>query len=165
MPSSRLHLFAASVLIVGGGALAVTALAIVVARVVIGTGLPGVVATPADTALLDDLIAVLPFIATFAGINVAAGVALATGQTWGTRVARWVTGVAAATGLLGLMLLIAANGPVPATQVAGASGPDGFGILSVFVCLYVWAAIAVRLPEEPRRPLEPHRPIDATAAA
>src|SRR5512143_1137765 len=108
MPSSRLHLFAASVLIVGGGALAVTALAIVVARVVIGTGLPGVVATPADTALLDDLIAVLPFIATFAGINVAAGVALATGQTWGTRVARWVTGVAAATGLLGLMLLIAA---------------------------------------------------------
>ena len=151
MPSSRAHLFAASVLTLGGGLVAVTALAVVVARFVLNAGLPGVEARPQDVALLGDLFAVLPFIVTFAIVNLAAGVGLVVGRSWATRVARWVTGIVVATGLLGLVLMIAANGPVPSTQVAGAADPDGFAILSVFVCLYAWAAIAVRLPEEPRR--------------
>jgi hypothetical protein len=116
MPSSRAQLFAAAVLALVGGLLAVTALAIVVARVVVDLG-------------------------------------LAIGRTWAPRIARWVTGIAVATGLLGLVLLIAANGPVPSTQVAGASDPEGFAILSAFVCLYAWAAVALRIPEEPRRPI------------
>lgn len=153
MPPSRSHLFASGVLALGGGLLAVTALAIAVARTVLSAGLPGVVAKPEDVALLGDLFAVLPFILTFAIANLAAAVGLATGRDWALRVARWVTGVAVAIGLLGLMLMIAGNGPVPATQAAHASDPDGFAILSFFVCLYAWAAIAVRLPEDPGRPL------------
>jgi hypothetical protein len=153
MPSSRAQLFAAAVLALGGGLLAVTALAIVVARVVVNANLPGVVVRPQDVALLDDLIAVLPFIATVAGVNLAAAAGLAIGRTWAPRIARWVTGIAVATGLLGLVLLIAANGPVPSTQVAGASDPEGFAILSAFVCLYAWAAVALQIPEEPRRPI------------
>lgn len=151
-PPSRSSLFASGVLAVGGGLLAVVVLALVVARAVLGAGIPGVVAKPQDVALLGDLFAVLPFIATVAAVNLATAVGLATGRAWAPRVARWITGVAVATGLLGLLLLIAANGPVPATQVAGAADPDGFAIVSAFVCLYAWAAIAVRLPEEPRRP-------------
>ena len=124
-----------------------------VAHAVIAAGVPGIVATPQDVALLGDLFAVLPFILTFAVANLAAAIGLATGRDWAPRVARWITGVAVATGLLALVLLIAGNGPVPATQVATASDPDGFAILSLFVCLYAWAAIAVRLPEDPGRPL------------
>ena len=64
-----------------------------------------------------------------------------------------MTGASVATGLVGLLLLIAANGPVPATQVAHASDPEGFAIVSFFVTMYAWAAVAVRLPEDPWRPL------------
>lgn len=152
MPSSRSQQFAAGVLALGGGVLAVGALAIVVARVVLDAGLPGVHATPEDLALLADLIAVLPFVVTFAVVNVVAAIGLATGRPWATGVARWVTAVAVATGLAGLLLLIAANGPVPATQVAQASDPNGFAIVSCFVSLYAWAAVALRFPDEPRRP-------------
>jgi hypothetical protein len=153
MPSTRSQQFAAGVLALGGGLLAVGAFAIVVARVVLSAGLPGVHAAPEDLALLADLIAVLPFVVTFAIVNLVGAIGLVTGRTWAPGVARWVTGVAVATGLAGLLLLIAANGPVPPTQVAQASDPDGFAIVSVFVCLYAWAAIAVRLPDEPRRPV------------
>jgi hypothetical protein len=151
MPASRSYLFASAVLVLGGGVLALVTVAIVVARAVVEAGLPGVVVKAQDVALLGDLFAVVPFIVTFAGINLAAAVGLATGRAWAPRAARWITGVAVATGLLGLLLLIAGSGPIPPTQVAQASDPDGFAILSVFVCLYAWAAIAVRVPEEPRR--------------
>ena len=79
MSSSRSHLFASGVLALGGGLLAVTAFAIVVARAVINAGLRGVVQKPGDVALLDDLVAVLPFLVTVAVINLAAAVGLATG--------------------------------------------------------------------------------------
>jgi hypothetical protein len=131
--------------------LAVTTVAIVVARAVVEAGLPGVVVTAQDLALLDDLFAVVPFIVTFAAINLASAIGLATGRAWAPRAVRWITGITVAIGLLGLLLLIAGSGPTPATQVAQASDPDGFAILSVFVCLYAWAAIAVRVPEEPYR--------------
>jgi hypothetical protein len=153
MPSSRAHQFATAVLALGGGLLVVTALAILVARIVVSTSLPGIVVRSEDVALLDDLIAVLPFMLTFAAMNLAAGIGLAAGRRWAPRVATWVTGIAVATGLLGLLLLIAANGPVPSTKVAGAADPEGFGILSAVVCLYAWAAVALRLPEEPQRPV------------
>lgn len=153
MPSSRPHQFAAAVMALGGASLAVTAFALVVARVVIEANLPGVVAKPQDVALLGDLIAIAPFIVTVAAINLVAAVGLVTGRSWAPRVARWVTGVAVTAGLLGLILLIAANGPVPSTQVARASDPEGFAILSAFVCLYAWAAVALRLPTEPTRPV------------
>jgi hypothetical protein len=152
MPSSRPHLFASGVLALGGGLLAVTALAIAVARVVVQAGLLGVVATTGDVELLGDLVAVLPFIVAVAVANLAAAVGLATGRAWAPRVGRWITGVTVATGLVGLVLLIVANGPVPASNVTQASDPEGFAILSVFVCLYAWAAIALRLPDDPRRP-------------
>jgi hypothetical protein len=151
MSSSRPNQFAAVVLALGGAMLAVIALAIVVAKVVVDAHVPGVVATPQDVALLGDLVAVLPFVVSFAAANVAAGLGLLLGRRWAPRVARWVSGVAVSIGLLGLVLLIAANGPVASTQVAGASDPDGFAILSVFVCLYAWAAVALRLPDEPQR--------------
>ena len=159
MPSSRAQQFAAAVLALGGALLAVTALALVVARVVLDANLPGVAASPQDVALLGDLIAIVPFVATVAAINLVAGLGLANGRPWAVRLARWVTGIAVTAGVFGLLLLIAANGPVPSTQVAAASDPDGFAILSGVVCLYAWAAVALRLPAEPQRP------VLATAAA
>jgi hypothetical protein len=153
MPSSRSHLFASGVLALGGGLFAVLALAIVVGRVVLDAGLPGVVAKPQDIALIGDLFAVVPFIVTFAAANLAAAVGLATGRTWAPQVARWITGVSVATGLLGLVLLIAGSGPVSVVDAAHGTDPDGFAIVSFFVILYAWAAIAVRLPDDPFRPL------------
>lgn len=94
MPSSRSHLFASAVLALGGSLVAVTALAIAVARAVVQAGLPGVVAKPGDVALLGDLFAVLPFIVTFAVANLAAAVGLATGHAWAP------TGCCRATGLV-----------------------------------------------------------------
>jgi hypothetical protein len=152
MPLSRSHLFAAAVLGLGGGLLTVTVLAIVVARAVLEAGVPGVVAKPQDVALLGDLFAVVPFIVTFAAANLAASIGLAIGRSWAPRVARWVAGVAVAIGLLGLVLLIAGSGPVSTTAAGRGSDPDGLAVISLFVCAYAWAAIAVRLPFEPQRP-------------
>lgn len=150
MPSSRSNLFAATVLALGGGLLAVTVLAIVVARSVIAAGLPSVVAKPEDVALLGDLFAVTPFIVSIAVVNLAASVGLATGRTWAPRVARWITGLVVAVGMLGLALLVAGSGPIQ-PGATGGSDPDGFAIVSVFVCLYAWAAVALRVPELPKR--------------
>ena len=148
MPSSRPHLFASAVLALGGGLLAVMALAIVVARAVVASGIPGIVATPADVALIGDLVAILPFIVTFAAANLAASFGLAIGRSWAPRVARWVAGVSVGTGLLGLVLLIAGSGPASTAGGGRVGDPDGLAIISLFVCLYAWAAIAVRLPSE-----------------
>ncbi len=147
MPSPRSHLFAAAVLALGGGLLGVTTLAIVVARAVLAAGVPGVVVKPQDAALLDDLFAVLPFIVTFAALNLAAAVGLALGRRWGVTVGSWVASVAVAIGLLGLLLLVAGSAPSPVAGTGRAGDPDGLAIISVAVCLYASAAVALRLPD------------------
>ena len=154
MPSSRSRLFAAAVLALGGGLLGSLALAIGVAKAVLTAGVPAVVAKPQDVALLGDLLAVVPFIVTFAAANLATAVGLALGRRWATGVARWVTGVSVASGLLGLVLLIAGSGPVSTGDAGRAADPDGLAIISLFVCLYAWAAVAVRLPADPGGPLQ-----------
>jgi len=147
MQSSRSQLFAAAVLALGGGLLGVTTLAIVAARAVLAAGIPGVVANPQDIALLGDLSAVLPFIVTFAALNVVAAIGLALGRRWAAGVARWVAGIAVAICLIGLLLLIAGSGPISTADAGRAGDPDGLAIISLVLCLYGSAAVALRLPD------------------
>jgi hypothetical protein len=134
MTAPRSHLFSAAILALGGALTGITALALVVAKGVIATGIPGISVKPQDAALLDDLVAVLPFIVTFAGLNLAAAIGLLVGRGWAVATAGWVATVAVAVGLLAIVLVIAGNG--------GAADPDGLSIVSVFVSLYAAAALA-----------------------
>jgi hypothetical protein len=152
MQSPRSHQFAAAVLALGGGLLGTTALAIFMAHVVVAAGIPGVVAKPQDVALLGDLVAVLPFIVTFAAFNVVAAIALMVGRSWAVTVASWVAGVAITIGLLGLVLLIAGSGTTPAADPGRAGDADGLAIISLFLCLYTAAAVALRVSGLQTRP-------------
>ena len=64
------RLVAGLLLILGGGVVAVSALAIGLARLLVEGGM---VIRPADAVLLGDLVALLPFIITFAMANLVAG--------------------------------------------------------------------------------------------
>ncbi len=146
MQPSRSHLFAAAVLALGGGLLGVTALAVAVARAVVAAGTAGVVATPHDLALLDDLVAILPFMVTFATLHVAAAIGLALGRRSAVRAGTWVAGMAVAIGLLVLVIMILGSAPTSAADAGRAGDPDGLAIISVFLCLYGAAAVALRMP-------------------
>ncbi len=140
----RSHLFAAAVLTLGGALVGITALGLAVAPGVLAAGIPGVAVKPQDAALLDDLFAVLPFIVTFAAINLAAALGLVIGHSWAASAASWVASVAVAVGLLALVLVIVGSG------VGGdASNADGLGVISIFVSLYALVALAVHVSRVP----------------
>ena len=141
MTISLSRLTAASLLLVAGVIVALTAFGIVVARLVVAAGLPPAV-TPADVALLDDLAQLTPFVGAFAIANIVAAIGLASGSSWANRVATIVSAAAVGAGLFGITLLILGHDPFAAAQTARAL--DGIGILGAFSVLYgaVVAALA-----------------------
>lgn len=139
MTISLSRLTAASLLLVAGVIVALTAFGIVVARLVVAAGLPPAV-TPADVALLDDLAQLTPFVGAFGIANIVAAIGLASGSSWANRVATIVSAAAVGAGLFGITLLILGHDPFAAAQTARAL--DGVGILGAFSVLY-GAVVAV----------------------
>lgn len=131
---------AASVLLlVGGFVVAVTALGIWIADLLVQGGMA---VTPADADLLSDLVAVLPFFAAFAIVNVIAAIGLLTSADWADALATSAGTIATAGGGLGLLLVVAGRDPF-APSAGHAVSPDGLGILLVFTGLYAIVLFAL----------------------
>jgi hypothetical protein len=139
---SFLRLTAATLLLVGGSIVALSAFAIVVARIVIAAGLR-VPATPAELALLDDLVQVMPFVGAFAIANLVAAIALVVGSPWADRLASTLAAAAVGIGLFGIILLILGHDPFAA--VPSDHALDGIGIMGAFASLYGAVIVALTL--------------------
>jgi hypothetical protein len=133
---------AASLLFVGGAIVALSALGIVVARIVIASGAP-VSVSPADVALLDDLVQLMPFVGAFAVATIVAAIGLVGGSSWADRLATAVSAAAVGIGLVGLSLLILGRDPFAA--VASDRALDGLGILATFAAFYGLAIVGLAL--------------------
>jgi hypothetical protein len=136
---------AGAILLVGGIIVAVSALSVILARILVEAGMP---IRSADAALLDDVVAVLPFVVAFAGANLAAAVGLLNGRRWADLVALGSATVAVVVGGLGLLLVIVGRDPFAPVGSPGSSA-DGIGILSAFTVMYlavVFALLAARAP-------------------
>ena len=142
MTSSRSHITAAVLLALGGMLAAVAATAIVIASLAVRVG---IAVQPADALLLDDLVAVLPFIVTFVVLDLATAGGLASGRSWAVVSASLLAIGAVALGAVGLLLVVVGNDPSLVTGAARASEADGIGLIAVFTGLYLSALIALRI--------------------
>ena len=116
-------------LLAGGLVIAVSVLAIGSAGLLVGAGMS---IRPSDAALLDDLIAVLPFIAGFALLSVVAGAGLIAGNETAETLAIGTSIAAVVVGVLGLSLIVVGRDPF-----AGAgSTADGIGVIGAFTFVY-----------------------------
>ena len=133
------RIVAGTVLLAGGFVVAVTALAIATAKVLVDQG---VAVSASDAGLLDDLVAVLPFITAFAVVNVAAAVGLLAERAWAPSIATGTAVVATITGGLGLVLVLLGRDPFAPVTAAGPA-TDGVGILVAFTVLYAVVLMAL----------------------
>ncbi|HEV8403078.1 MAG TPA: hypothetical protein VGQ31_08595 [Candidatus Limnocylindrales bacterium] len=133
---------AAVLLAAGGFVVGVTVLALALARILVDGGLP---VRPADAAVLDDLIPMLPLIGAFAVVNVIAAVGLLLDRAWAAGLAVAAALVAVAIGATALILLALGADPL-APASTGRSSADGFGIVGLFTVLYLAVIVAVSTP-------------------
>jgi hypothetical protein len=146
MPIHPSRIVAGTLLVAGGFVVAVSALAVVLARLLVGAGM---VVRPADAALLDDIVAILPFVIAFAVANLVAAYGLATGKGWAEGLAVGSAVVAVTVGALGLLLVIVGRDPFAPVGSPG-SGADGIGILGAFTIVYLAVIVALRVARAPR---------------
>lgn len=139
----------AGVLLTSGGlVVAVSALAIVLARLLVAGGM---VVHAGDAALLEDLTALLPFIVAFALANVVAALGLLGGRAWADNVAIGSAAIAVAIGTVGLLLVVVGRDPFgPPASTAGPS-PDGIEMLAGFTVLYLAVIVSLVAARAPRR--------------
>jgi hypothetical protein len=136
---SRSHI-AAALLTLGGLLAAVTAFAIVVARMVIDAGFA---VEPTDRLLLDDLTAVLPLILAFVIVDLAIAVGLFGGRTWAVASASILALGVVTLGAFGLGLIFLGTDALSGGAARAAQG-DGLGIVGGFTAIYLLAVIALQ---------------------
>jgi hypothetical protein len=135
----------AAVLLAGGGfVIGVTVLAIVLTKILVDTGLPGV--RPSDKAVLDDLIPLLPLIGAFAAVNVVAAIGLLLEREWAAGLSIATALVAVAVGATGLVVIALGADPFASTST-GQSSADGFGIVGLFTVAYLAVIGTVSKPD------------------
>ena len=136
MSAQPARIVASLSLLVGGIAVGVAVLAITFARILVHAGMT---IRPSDAALLDDLIGVLPFIAGFAILSVAAGAGLLIGKQSVEAIAVGTSLAAVVVGLVGLTLIVVGRDPF-----AGAgSTADGVGVVGAFTFVYGTVLVAL----------------------
>lgn len=164
MSRSIPRLTAAALLAISGITIAVMAFAIVVAKAVIATGLPGVHIRPSDVALLDDLVPILPFVATYAAVNLVAALALTFGRSWADRIATAVATVAVSFGSFAFVLVALGHDPFSSRSTIAAAG-DGLGIIAAAIAFYgaVLVALAIAGDAEEGSPAPERRSLPAFA--
>lgn len=126
---------------------AVLVMAIVAAFALVAGGLP---VGASDRALLEDLVAISPFIAAFAIGAIVAVVGLAAGWSWADAVGMVISvfGVTVAT----LALLLMGLGADPAADPSNSGLADGLGIVAVLLVIHLVALIALVLHRGRRQP-------------
>jgi hypothetical protein len=133
---------AAVILTLSGLLVGIAAAAIGIASLVVPAG-PD--ADPSGVRLLDDLVAVLPFIVAFVGIDLAAAFGLARGRAWAIEVGSVLALGAVAMGTIGLLILVLGNDPSMLTAATRSAETDGVGFVGAFTGLNVAALLAIRL--------------------
>jgi hypothetical protein len=126
-------------LLAGGLVVGVSVLAIAFARLLVDAGMT---VQPADAALLDDLIAVSPFVAGFAIASIVAGLGILAGAARAEALAIATSVVALIVGVTGLALIVVGHDPFATTARATATS-DGIGIVSAFTAIYLAALVAL----------------------
>jgi hypothetical protein len=138
----------ASVLLLAGGSIvAVSALAIALAKILVDAGIS---VRAADAALLGDLVAVLPLVLFFAGVDILAAAGLLLGKAWADVMALGAAAIAVAVGGLGLVLITVGRDPFAST-VSAHSTADGLGMVGAFTVLYLAVIVALAVARSPRR--------------
>jgi hypothetical protein len=130
---------ASLLLLAGGFVVGVSVLAIGLARVLVEAGMT---IRPADAALLADLIPVLPFVAGFALVSIAAGLGLIAGQDRAENLGIGAAAVAVVVGGLVLALIIIGRDPFASTESAKTTA-DGIAIVGTFTVTYVAVMVAL----------------------
>jgi hypothetical protein len=133
------RIVAGLLLLAGGFVVATTALAIAVAKLLVDGG---VAVSATDARLLSDLVAVLPFVAGFAVVNVVAAIGLFAGRSWAPSVAGTAATIATIIGVLGLILVLVGRDPFAPITSAGPS-TDGVEILATFTVVYAVVLMAL----------------------
>ncbi len=142
------RIVAGVLLTTGGFVVAVSALAIVMARLLVAGGM---VVNASDAALLEDLTALLPFIVAFALANVVAALGLLGGRAWADNAAIGSAAVAVAIGTVGLLLVVVGRDPFgPSASTAGPTA-DGIEMLAGFTLLYLAVIVSLVAARAPRR--------------
>lgn len=137
---------ASLLLFAGGTVVAVSALAIVIAKLLVESGMA---VTAADAALLSDLLGVLPLVIGFAVVTLVAAAGLAARASWAAGLAFVSALVAVAIGAFALVLQVL--GADPATLlVSPASMADGLGITGAFTAVYLLVIVALAAAPSPR---------------
>ena len=137
---------ASILLIVGSLVVGVTALAIVMAKLLVDAGMA---ISPSNALLLADLITVLPFIVVFATMGAVAAAGLLIGTSWSDDLAIGTAITAVAVGSIELILLSIGRDPFASTASAR-STDDGIGIIAAFTALYLFVIVAVAVARLPR---------------
>ena len=142
------RIVAGVLLTTGGFLVAVSALAIVMARILVAAGMP---VRAGDAALLEDVTALLPFIVGFALANVVAALGLLGGRAWADNAALGSAAIAVAIGTVGLLLVVVGRDPLaPPASTAGPSA-DGIEMLAGFTLLYLAVIVSLAAARAPRR--------------
>jgi hypothetical protein len=137
----------ASVLLIGGSVVVgLTALAVVIAKLLVGAGMA---ITSSDALLLADLMTVLPFIVAFAVVGLVAAAAILVRASWADEAAIGTAIVAVVVGATGLILLTIGRDPFASTASVRSTN-DGIGILSAFTAAYLFIIVAVAVARLPR---------------
>lgn len=138
---------AAAVLLTVGGLLSgMGVLAIGFAGLAVRAGLP---VQPGDALLLDDLVALLPFLVAFVAFDLATARGLATGRAWAVAAGPVLAAGAMTMGALGLLILVLGNDPAALTGAVRASEGDGLGLAAAFTGLNLAALLALRIDGAP----------------
>jgi hypothetical protein len=131
---------AAALLTLGGLLTALTALAVVFARMAVEAGFA---VEPADRLLLEDLTALLPLILGFVIVDIAISIGLVGGRTWAvTSGSVLALGVVALGGCVLAVILLGSD-----RLLAGglrAAEADGLGIVGGFTAIYLFVLVALR---------------------
>jgi hypothetical protein len=139
MTSSFPRFLAGLILVAGGALTGLTAFGISMARWALST--TTFVISASDRALLDDMVALTPFVGAFALVAVIVGFALLLDHPKADIAALAVAGSASAVGIAGLVLLILGNDPF--TAVPSDRALDGLQIVGTFTAIFAAVVVAV----------------------
>jgi hypothetical protein len=132
--------FLAGLFLVAGGAMTgLTAFGIAMARWAID--MKDIAISAADSSLLDDMVALTPFVGGFALVAVIVGFGLIVAHPKADIAALAVAGAATAVGLAGLVLLILGNDPFAA--VPSDRAIDGLQIVGTFTAIFAAVVVAI----------------------
>jgi hypothetical protein len=136
MSPTTLRLAAAASLAADGAFILILALAIVVTRGLVAAGL-GV--TPGDAALLEDLVAVVPFVSAYGIAALVAAAGIVRGRAWADRLGVGVGIIGATVATIGLLLIGVGRDPLATDQFPA----DGLGVLAVLLTARLVAVAAL----------------------